>query len=159
MGNPKKKGGDPALFTAFGNNHPIQRIEDHHNGTYSFEYQCIPGLNSIDIKCRNKSIKGFPVSFMRKSENDLSMEREQSEALKIREDEDRIKEEERIREEVTKELEQEIKRQEAQRKQREEERTRDYLMAREQERKRNEEKKHTEITSTVSPDMDERKKK
>jgi len=160
-GQSKKKGGDAALFTAFGNNHPILRIEDHHNGTYSFEYQCVPGHNTIDVKSRGQSIKGFPVSFMRKSESELSRERAASEAIKVRDEEDRLKEEEKIREEVTRELEQEVKIKEVQRKQREEERTRDYLIAREQERKRIEEKKRESesINTQLSSDIEERKRK
>jgi len=103
------------------------------NGTYSFEYKCIPGNNIIDIKFQGKSIKGFPISFKRKSENELMDERAQEASLKAKEEEERLREEERIREEASRLLEKERQRQEQQRRLREEEHARDYRLARDAE--------------------------
>jgi len=135
-GQAKKNGGDVSLFTAFGNGQKIPRIDDLGNGTYSFDYQCIPGINTIDVKCRDISLKGFPLNFKRKTESDTNQERAQEDSKNVREEENRTKEEERIKEEANKAFESGIKGQEARRKQREDE----YLKAKE-ERKQALEKK------------------
>jgi len=132
-GVQKKTGGDADQFSAFGNGQKIAKIDDMGNGTYSFEYKCIPGNNIIDIKFQGKSIKGFPISFKRKSENELMEERAQEASFKAKEEEDRLREEERIREEASRLLDKERQRQEQQRRLREEDHARDYRLARDAE--------------------------
>jgi len=114
-GVPRKSGGDVQLFSAIGNGKKVPRIDDKGNGLYSFDYHCVPGMNTIDVKFHGQSLKGFPISFKRKSEAELMEERALEEAIKTREEEERLKEEERIREEATKLLDKERHRQEQQR--------------------------------------------
>uniref|UniRef100_A0A6B2KYN6 Calponin-homology (CH) domain-containing protein n=1 Tax=Arcella intermedia TaxID=1963864 RepID=A0A6B2KYN6_9EUKA len=130
-GQTRKSGGDGDLFTAYGNGKKIQRIEDMGDGTYCFDYNCIPGLNTIDVRFNGQSIKGFPITFSRKSEAQLSEERALEINLKAKEEEERLKEEERIREEANKLLEQVRQRQEQERKVREGERASHVRISRE----------------------------
>jgi len=69
-GKPKSTGGDTDAFEVTANGEKITLIEDAGDGTYTVDYNSVPGNNEVDVKYKGHSIKGFPVQFFRKSEGD-----------------------------------------------------------------------------------------
>uniref|UniRef100_A0A6B2LMX3 Uncharacterized protein n=1 Tax=Arcella intermedia TaxID=1963864 RepID=A0A6B2LMX3_9EUKA len=62
-GEPKTTGGDTDAFEVTSNGEKITMIEDAGDGTYTVDYNCVPGINEVDVKYKGQSIKGFPVVF------------------------------------------------------------------------------------------------
>jgi len=111
-GNPKTKGGDTEEFSILANNKKISLIEDTGDGTYSFDYNCLPGENNLDVCLHGKSIPGFPLNIRRKTEEEIAeeitrkvMEEQMKEEMeRHREDEERRKLEEEMERAMKEEL-------------------------------------------------------
>jgi len=65
-GKPKSTGGDTDAFSVTANGEKITLIEDAGDGTYTVDYNSVPGENEVDVQYKGNSIKGFPVKFFRK---------------------------------------------------------------------------------------------
>eukprot|EP01123_Difflugia_compressa_P010973 TRINITY_DN4177_c0_g1_i1.p1 TRINITY_DN4177_c0_g1~~TRINITY_DN4177_c0_g1_i1.p1 ORF type:complete len:221 (+),score=45.64 TRINITY_DN4177_c0_g1_i1:16-678(+) len=68
-GKPKSTGGDTDSFSVTANGEKITLIEDAGDGTYTVDYNCVPGNNEVDVQYKGQSIKGFPVKFFRKTDD------------------------------------------------------------------------------------------
>uniref|UniRef100_A0A6B2KXF8 Calponin-homology (CH) domain-containing protein n=1 Tax=Arcella intermedia TaxID=1963864 RepID=A0A6B2KXF8_9EUKA len=131
-GEPKTVGGDVDQISITANGQKISRIEDNGDGNYSFDYETTPGDNSVQVSFKGKEVKGFPLSFQRKTMEEIEME------VALKEEEERAMreaaeaEEERARMEAA--MEEEIRRQEEERAMEEE--MRKQLEAQQQENER-----------------------
>jgi len=81
-------------------------IEDSKDGTYNFDYNCIPGDNEVTVSAKGKTAHGFPLQFRRKTDQEIVEELEQRELEARMAEELRLQEEEEER----KRLEEEQKR-------------------------------------------------
>eukprot|EP01125_Pyxidicula_operculata_P009938 TRINITY_DN326_c0_g1_i1.p1 TRINITY_DN326_c0_g1~~TRINITY_DN326_c0_g1_i1.p1 ORF type:complete len:1048 (+),score=423.32 TRINITY_DN326_c0_g1_i1:47-3190(+) len=111
------KAGTKVDFDVYSNGDKVSNVEDLGDGSYCFDYNTVPGDNSIDVKLNGKSIQGFPFSFRRKTRPEVE---EWSTEIGL---EERKLEEARIQ----RELEEKLKREEEERKRKEEEESKRVL--------------------------------